>query len=100
VEANERDEQDDRDEKDEKRYFRIGTEVGQEQYESKNEDTILLRRSDMFWKAVGNSAVMLKNMGIETTVHASQIEKVKEHLLTKCDEVLRDDTSFLIVRMG
>ena len=99
-----------------KSYEKMQTQIDQIRYEFTNQDTIVLRKSGMFHKAVSNSAVILKYMGAKTkirssidpatkqeifelSVHVGNIDKTKEFLKEKCGKVLRDDKDFFIIRL-
>lgn len=103
-------------EQSEKSYYKMGTQTEQIRYEFTNQDTIVLRKSGMFYKAMGNSAVMLKSMGVKTkirsgfspatkqeilelSIHVGQIDDIKRYLIENCGEIIRDDTSFFIIRL-
>jgi hypothetical protein len=103
-------------EQNEKSYFRIGTQTDVVRYEFTNQDTIVLRKSGMFYKAMGNSAVILKSMGVkakirssfdpvvkqeilELSIHVGKIDELKKFLADRCGGILRDDTGFFIARL-
>ncbi|MCL2038396.1 hypothetical protein FWG86_00615 [Candidatus Saccharibacteria bacterium] len=100
----------------EKSYMKMKTQTEQLRYEFTNQDTIVLRKNGVFHKAMGNSAIILKSMGVETkvrtgfsqaikqetfelSVHMGQIEELKRQLREKCKEVLREDGDFFIIRL-
>jgi len=100
----------------EKSYLRMKTQADQIRYEFTNRDTIVLRSSGMYYKAMGNSAVLLKGMGsktkirssfdpvtkqdvLELSIHAGRIDDTKKYLKEKSELVLRDDKRFYIVRL-
>ena len=50
----------------EKSYNKLKTNLDQIRYEFTNQDSVALRKSGNFYKAVHNSAVMLKMLGAKT----------------------------------
>ena len=97
-------------------YNKISTNEQQIRYEFTNTETIVLRKNKVFWKAVGNSAVMLKIFGaktkihsyynayysqevLEMSLHAKNIEDVKKWLEKQSVEILRDDNRYYIIKL-
>lgn len=100
----------------EKGYLKMNTQLDQIRYEFTNQDTIALRKSGAYFKAMGNSAVMMKMLGgktkirshldatvkqevFEMSIHAGRIEETKKFLMPLAAEVLRDDGTFFVVRL-
>ena len=99
-----------------KSYSKIATMADHVRYEFTNQDTVVLRKSGNYFKAVGNSAVILKLLGaktkvrslynqtfqqevIEMSLHKNTIQETKEYLLKQSIKLLRDDDTFFIVRL-
>ena len=97
-------------------YQKIKSPTDQVRYEFTNQDTVVLRKSGVYYKVVGNSAVMLKILGaktkirsgynssfeqevLEMSLHSKNIGDIKEYLETMSSKVLRDDGLFYIVRL-
>lgn len=97
-------------------YQKMQTEEEQIRYEFTNQDSIVLRKSGAYYKAVGNSAILLKIYGgktkirssykpfygqevLEMSLHQSRIEETKRYLETLSKKILRDDKTFYIVRL-
>ena len=97
-------------------YQKIKSPTDQVRYEFTNQDTVVLRKSGVYYKVVGNSAVILKILGaktkirsgynssfeqevLEMSLHSKNIGDIKEYLETMSSKVLRDDGLFYIVRL-
>ena len=53
-----------------KSYLKMKSYLDQIRYEFTNQDTVVLRKSGNYFKAVGNSAVILKLLGAKTKVRS------------------------------
>lgn len=99
-----------------KSYLKIKTQTDQVRYEFTNQDTIALRKTGVYHKASGNSAIILKILGAKTKVksvynkvyeqevyelslHSSRISQTKEYLESLSSDILRNDEIFYIVRL-
>lgn len=99
-----------------KSYLKMRTQTDQIRYEFTNQDTIVLRRSGAYHKAVGNSAVMLKILGAKTKIksvynkvyeqevyelslHSTKIKDTKEYLASISSDLLRNDENFYVIRL-
>lgn len=97
-------------------YQKIKSPTDQVRYEFTNQDTVVLRKSGVYYKVVGNSAVMLKILGaktkirssfssaysqevLEMSLHSGKLDEIKEYLKTLSTKILRDDELFYIVRL-
>lgn len=99
-----------------KSYLKMRTQTDQVRYEFTNQDTIVLRKSGAYHKAVGNSAIMLKILGAKTKIksvynkvyeqevyelnlHSTKIKETKEYLVSISSGLLRNDEEFYVVRL-
>jgi hypothetical protein len=99
-----------------KSYQKMTTQTDQIRYEFTNQDTIVLRRNGIYHKAIGNSAVILKHMGVtprirlhydnvvkqerlELAVHAKATPTLREMLKAKGGVVLREDENIFVIRL-
>ena len=100
----------------ERSYNKMVSPQQQIKYEFTNQDTIALRKSGKYWKAVGNSALILKIFGAKTKIrthydpffsqeilemstHQDKLPAAKKYLEEKGATVLRDDKIFFVVRL-
>ena len=99
-----------------KSYLKMKSVPDQIRYEFTNQDTIALRKSGAYHKAVGNSAVLLKILGaktkirssynafygqevLEMSLHSGKLNEIKEYLQTLSEKTLRDDGVFYVIRL-
>ncbi len=99
-----------------KSYLKMQSVSDQIRYEFTNQDSIVLRKSGVYYKAVGNSAVLLKLLGaktkirssysvaygqevLEMSLHSGKFGEIKEYLQTLSSKTLRDDGLFYAVRL-
>jgi len=97
-------------------YERIESQADQIRFEFTNFHSIVMRKNGMFYKAMGNSAILLKSLGaktklrtgydpmtkqeiLELSIHESGLQATKDFLKTKCGEVLRDDKALFVIRL-
>lgn len=99
-----------------KSYEKLKTVPDHIRYEFTNQDSIALRKNGVYYKAVGNSAIMLKILGaktkirsnfntfyeqevLEMSLHGSKFDEIKNYLQTLSLKTLRDDNLFYIIRL-
>ncbi|MDR0980109.1 MAG: hypothetical protein LBM12_03105 [Candidatus Nomurabacteria bacterium] len=97
-----------------KSYDKVKSQADQIKYELPNQGTIMLRRSGTFWKAVQNSAALLRHFGITTairtsrdqvtkrdiwemSIHCTHLDKVKAQLAEHTAKILRDDNECFVI---
>lgn len=100
-----------------KSYLKMRSQEDQIRYEFTNFSTIVLRKSGMYHKAVGNSAIILKMLGaktkirshynavvkqevLELSVHVGRIEETKLFFGAFGKKILRDDGEFFVVKLN
>lgn len=97
-------------------YNKIQDNESHIRYEFTNYDTIVFRKSKLFWKAIGNSVVILKIYGAKTKVrsyynvyysqeilelslHTDNMDKVKAWLSVKGSVLLRNDKNYYVIKL-
>jgi hypothetical protein len=97
-------------------FDRLHSQVDQIAYEFANHTTVVLRRNGMFHKAIGSSALILRELGaktqirsyysevykqevLEMSIHAASFAKLVTFLTEKCGSVIRYDEQFFIIRL-
>ena len=62
-------------------YQKIKSPTDQVRYEFTNQDTVVLRKSGVYYKVVGNSAVMLKILGAKTKIRSGYNSSFEQEVL-------------------